>query len=316
MIISGFLGAGKTTWIRDFLHQYKDLSGVCVIENDFGPLNVDEALLGDSGVAIRSLASGCVCCSIAGSLIRTLEEVKGRLNPELVLIEPSGVVKLSDLKRWLREAGFRVDYTLTLVDGSRWRQNLDNYDGYFEDQVRHADAILVNGWSLESDARDFLREFSGVSIITPTVSWVRAEMIWDGPERSATPLLDAMRAPAHTHGEGAGDSGHDHHDHPHHGDGTDHHEHPDFCSALIRVGREEVDGWLLRFDANRAQLSDSGWMRAKGIIETDKGVRILQWRGESITLDPCSETAAHHAGSVVFIGRQDADRSALSALEG
>lgn len=327
MIISGFLGAGKTTWIRDFLHRYKDLSGVCVIENDFGPLNVDQALLGDAGVSIRSLASGCVCCSISGSLIETLNAVRMRLKPELVLIEPSGVAKLSELKCALNKGGYRTDYALTVVDGSRWQQNLDNYDEYFEDQVRHADAVLVNQWSFEEDARDFMREFPGVRLITSTVSLVTAEMIWDSAQPSATPLLDALRHDAHdnTH-EAHHCEGHDHedhhedchesHDHAHEHHHGHHHEHPDFRAETVGVEKDAAEAWLSRFELNLEGLKRAGWVRAKGVVDTASGMRILQWRGSEMNLEPCPGEAAEQAGEVVFIGNRTAEVSALDALKG
>lgn len=147
-IISGFLGAGKTTLIRKLLEETLSDEKVVLIENEFGEIGIDGTVLKQSGVQVREINSGCICCTLAGDFHAALKDVIRKYRPDRILIEPSGVGKLSDIlpvcrKTALREHG-RLSLCITVVDAQKYRMYAKNFSEFFFDQIDHAGTILLS----------------------------------------------------------------------------------------------------------------------------------------------------------------------------
>lgn len=144
-IISGFLGAGKTTLIQKLLTEAFQDKKIALVENDFGEVSVDAALLKGGGYQVRELNTGCICCTLTGDFIAALNALLKSYHPEVVLIEPSGVGKLSDVeKACLAIPQTCVQGKMTVVDVKRCQSYLENFGEFFEDQVIHADRVLFS----------------------------------------------------------------------------------------------------------------------------------------------------------------------------
>lgn len=148
IIVSGFLGAGKTTLIQKWLNDGALRGRVAIIENDFGEVGVDAALLRAGEVTVSELNSGCICCSLSGDFVRALEELITRYAPDTILIEPSGVGMLSDVRKACLHPRIQplaqVLCAVTIVDIKRMRRYLENFGAFYEDQIRRADAIVLS----------------------------------------------------------------------------------------------------------------------------------------------------------------------------
>ncbi|MDR2132775.1 MAG: GTP-binding protein [Clostridiales Family XIII bacterium] len=147
-IISGFLGAGKTTLIRKLLKEAFTDERIAIVENDFGEVGVDASLIRAEGAEVAELRAGCICCSLAGDLVKTLRRLIENNKPDKLIIEPSGVGKLSDVAAACADPGFdgiaEVKRKITVVDASRCGAYLENFGEFFSDQIEHADAVLFS----------------------------------------------------------------------------------------------------------------------------------------------------------------------------
>lgn len=145
-IISGFLGAGKTTFIKKLLKEGYFGKNPVLIENDYGALGIDRWVLEETGIEIREMNSGCICCSLVGNFILALEELIKEQNPEHIIIEPSGVGKLSEIMDGLNdlEIPFEKHLILTIVDARRFYHNNLYVTDYFWDQISNADAVILS----------------------------------------------------------------------------------------------------------------------------------------------------------------------------
>lgn len=146
-IISGFLGAGKTTLIQKLLQNYFAGRNVVLIENDFGEVNVDAALLKESGFTVKEMSNGCICCTLSGDFVQAINEVNSKYQPDIILVEPSGVGKLSDIEHACCSgnlpAKMQIHSKITVVDAAHCRSYLENFGEFFEDQVKKADVLLL-----------------------------------------------------------------------------------------------------------------------------------------------------------------------------
>lgn len=145
-IISGFLGAGKSTFIKKLLKEYDFGYAPFLIENDYGSLGIDSVIMETTGIQVRELNSGCICCSLIGNFIIALEELIQKQKPEHIIIEPSGVGKLSEILEALNdlEVPFEKHLVLTIVDAKRFYYNNQYVSEYFWDQISNADAVILS----------------------------------------------------------------------------------------------------------------------------------------------------------------------------
>ena len=147
-IISGFLGAGKTTFIKKLLEEAISGEQVVLIENEFGEIGIDGGFLKDSGIEIREMNSGCICCSLVGDFGKSLAEVLTKYKPDRVIIEPSGVGKLSDVMKAVRDVAAEIEVTLnsavTIVDVAKCRMYMKNFGEFFNNQIENAGTVVLS----------------------------------------------------------------------------------------------------------------------------------------------------------------------------
>ena len=323
-IISGFLGAGKTTLIRELLGDALKGQQIVLIENEFGEIGIDGGFLKDAGIEIREMNSGCICCSLVGDFGQALKEVAQKYNPDRIIIEPSGVGKLSDVihavERVKDEAGVVVNSATTVVDVLKCGMYMKNFGEFFRNQVESAGTIILSRMDTDKAARDtdkvsnalkMIRELNPTAVvITTPVSVLGGKKVLDTMENGAVDL--EKLEPVHEHHHGHDHDGHDHchdghdhchdgHDHEHHHDGHDHcchHHHADevFDSwgqeTPKKFTEEKIRGIL-------KELSDSAEygtvLRAKGMVEGENG----HW----IYFDMVPEEADVRTGEPEYTGR-------------
>lgn len=243
-IISGFLGAGKTTFIKKLLEEAIAGEQVVLIENEFGEIGIDGGFLKDSGIEIREMNSGCICCSLVGDFGKSLEEVLVKYKPDRVVIEPSGVGKLSDVMKAVRDVASDLDVVLnsavTIVDASKCKMYMKNFGEFFNNQIDFAGTIVLSRTDVAPSAKvqaavDMIRSRNEKAIIvtTPSSQLTGDQLleIIEKPDTMEEELMaEAMKTfeehhHHHDHGEHCG-CGHDHDHHEHdHDHEHDHHEH-------------------------------------------------------------------------------------------
>ena len=239
-IISGFLGAGKTTLIKKLLKEAYADEQVVLIENEFGEIGIDGGFLKEAGIQIREMNSGCICCSLVGDFGTSLKEVVDKYHPDGILIEPSGVGKLSDVIKAVQGVQGDVDIVLnsytTVVDAKKCKMYMRNFGEFFDNQVEYAGAIIMSRTDIidEKKAQQAMELLRGINakaaIITTPIEKLDGKKILEVMEKPVSLEEELMSEEevcpecghVHEHGE------HHHHDHDHDhecGCGHDHEEH-------------------------------------------------------------------------------------------
>ena len=233
-IISGFLGAGKTTLIRELLSEALKGKQVVLIENEFGEIGIDGGFLKDAGIEIREMNSGCICCSLVGDFGTALKEVVDQYHPERIIIEPSGVGKLSDVIHAVEgvaeEAQVVVNCATTVVDVLKCKMYLKNFGEFFKNQVEAASTIILSRTDTEkasdekvTEALELLRGLNPhATIITTPAAQLGGQKLLETMEGVKIDLSLVEDEEEHHHHH------HHHHDHDHHDHeccGHDHHDH-------------------------------------------------------------------------------------------
>ncbi|MBE5971618.1 MAG: cobalamin biosynthesis protein CobW [Lachnoclostridium sp.] len=227
-IISGFLGAGKTTFIKKLLKEAIAGEKVVLIENEFGEIGIDGGFLQDAGIEIREMNSGCICCSLVGDFGKSLEEVLKTYAPDRVIIEPSGVGKLSDVMKAVCDVAGEIDVTLngsiTVVDAQKCKMYMKNFGEFFNNQIENAGMIVLSRTDIAdadkvAKAVEMIREKNEKAVIvtTPIEQLTGAqllEIIEQPMDDMAAELMEEMKHHHH----------HDHHEHHHH-------EHDEHCTC-------------------------------------------------------------------------------------
>ena len=228
-IVSGFLGAGKTTLIKKLLDEVFRGEKIVLIENEFGQIGIDGGFLKDAGVEITEMNSGCICCSLVGDFGAALKQVLADYAPDRIVIEPSGVGKLSDViaavERVQKEApALRLHSFVTVVDATKAKIYMKNFGEFFNDQVEHASAILLSRTQNMDQAK--LNVAAGLlrnknpkaAILTTPWEQLTGDQIVSAMEGGRSLAEELMEEIGHSHG---GDEEHHHH----------HHEHGESCSC-------------------------------------------------------------------------------------
>jgi G3E family GTPase len=174
-IISGFLGAGKTTLIQKLLKEAFKNEKVVLIENDFGEISVDAALFKSGSIEVKEINSGCICCSLSNDFVRALKELLERYHPDKIVIEPSGVGKLSDIVKACSDPRIqplaKVKAKITVADVKRCKMYLDNFGEFFEDQIKNADVVLLSrSEDFPDRVNDAYRLMRGLNAHAPILS--------------------------------------------------------------------------------------------------------------------------------------------------
>ena len=234
-IISGFLGAGKTTLIKKLLKEAFEGEQVVLIENEFGEIGIDGGFLKDAGIEIREMNSGCICCSLVGDFGASLKEVVEKYHPDRILIEPSGVGKLSDVIKAVQGVEEDVDIQLnsytTVVDAKKCKMYMRNFGEFFDNQVQYAGAIIMSRTDIVDEKKamesmELLRSINEkAAIITTPIEKLDGKKIlevMEHPVSLADELLKEEHEHHYDHDEECGCG----HDHEHH-----HHDHEEECGC-------------------------------------------------------------------------------------
>ena len=255
-IISGFLGAGKTTLIKKLLKEAFQDEQVVLIENEFGEIGIDGGFLKEAGIEIREMNSGCICCSLVGDFGASLKEVIDKYHPDRILVEPSGVGKLSDVIRAVQdvqeETGLALNSYTTVVDAKKCKMYMRNFGEFFNNQVEYAGAIIMSRTDIVDEEKamqsmELLRSLNKkAAIITTPIENLDGKKlleVMENPVSLEQEMMEEEVCPecGHVHEHGHHDHeehehdhecgcGHDHEEHEHHHDhecgcGHDHEEH-------------------------------------------------------------------------------------------
>ncbi len=233
-IVSGFLGAGKTTLIKKLLADALAGTKVVLIENEFGEIGIDGGFLKESGIEIREMNSGCICCSLVGDFGTSLREVMNTYAPERILIEPSGVGKLSEVMSAVNGVTEDTDMVLNsavaVVDASKAKLYIKNFGEFFVDQIEHAGTIILTRTDKTSDAKtaevvELLRTHNAkATIITTPLAELDGKAVLETIEGRSDLQAEILAEVIASHEEDEEDE-HEHHHHHHDDDDEDGHEH-------------------------------------------------------------------------------------------
>ena len=249
-IISGFLGAGKTTFIKKLIQDVFTGEKLVLIENEFGEIGIDGGFLKDAGIEITEMNSGCICCTLVGDFSVALQKVLEEYAPDRVIIEPSGVGKLSDVAKAIenvkKDADIEIDGRITVVDGKKAKMYMKNFGEFFKDQVEHASTIVVSRTQMMTDEKieecvHMLREENAeATIISTPWEMLGGEAIRHALSKGAEieGLLEDHDHHDHEHHDHESCCDHEHHDHEHHDHESccdhehhdhEHHDHESCC---------------------------------------------------------------------------------------
>ena len=303
-IISGILGAGKTTLIKKLLKEAFQDEQVVLIENEFGEIGIDGGFLKEAGIEIREMNSGCICCSLVGDFGASLKEVIDKYHPDRILIEPSGVGKLSDVIRAVQdvqeETGLVLNSYTTVVDAKKCKMYMRNFGEFFNNQVEYAGAIIMSRTDIVDEEKamqsmELLRSLNKkAAIITTPIENLDGKKlleVMENPVSLEQEMMEEEVCPEcghvheHQHDHDCG-CGHDHEDHEHHhnhecGCGNHHHDHHHHHADEVFTswGRETVKKYSREnLEKILATLSESGEygviLRAKGMLPAEDGTWI------------------------------------------
>ena len=264
-IISGFLGAGKTTLIKKLLKDGFQGEQVVLIENEFGEIGIDGGFLKEAGIQIREMNSGCICCSLVGDFGTSLKEVVTKYNPDRILIEPSGVGKLSDVIKAVQGVQDEVDIKLnsytTVVDAKKCKMYMKNFGEFFDNQIQYAGAIIMSRTDIASEKKvqeslELLRSLNkDAAIITTPIENLDGKKLVEVMEHPVS-LEQEMLEEEHEH---------HHHDHDHDHEGGEVEEYG--IGTFVYYRRKPFDLGL--FDDFVARKWPRDVVRAKGICYFD-----------------------------------------------
>ena len=345
-IFSGFLGAGKTTLIKKLIKEAYAGENLVLIENEFGEIGIDGGFLKDAGIEIKEMNSGCICCSLVGDFDASLKEVLTRFNPDRIIIEPSGVGKLSDVVKAVSGVlgeDVVLNSATAVVDAVKCKMYMKNFGEFFGNQIEHADCIVLSRTDIADAAKiatatEIIREKNKkATIITTPIEELNGLDILKAMEQSES--IDSLKNELehehhhhdhhehhhHEHGEECTCGCHDHDHHEHHHHEHHHHEHGEDCNCgchghhhaddvFTSWGKEITNTFKKeQVEAILSSIDDGEYgsvLRAKGYLKGD---------GEWIYFDYVPGQADIRSGAPAVIGRvcvigADIDENALEAL--
>ena len=340
-IISGFLGAGKTTLIKKLLKDGFQGEQVVLIENEFGEIGIDGGFLKEAGIQIREMNSGCICCSLVGDFGTSLKEVVTKYNPDRILIEPSGVGKLSDVIKAVQGVQDEVDIKLnsytTVVDAKKCKMYMKNFGEFFDNQIQYAGAIIMSRTDIATEKKvqeslELLRSLNkDAAIITTPIENLDGKKlveVMEHPVSLEQEMLEEEHEHHHHHHDAECGCGHDHdheehehhHDHDHDeecGCGHDHHHHH-ADEVFTSWGRETIKKFTREgLEKILEALSESDKygiiLRAKGMLPAEDGTWIYFDMVPEET--EIREGAPEYTGRLCVIGSK-LDEHALEELFG
>ena len=338
-IFSGFLGAGKTTLIKKLIKEAYAGEKLVLIENEFGDIGIDGGFLADAGIKINELNSGCICCSLVGDFAKALKKVCAEYSPDRILIEPSGVGKLSDVIRAVYSAELKdckINTYTAIVDAAKCRMYMKNFGEFFNDQIETANCIIfthadISGEEKLKNAVALVREHNTkATLVTTPWQQLSGREILAAMEHSETlaEQLESLRRDAAERSEHDHEHEHEHeHDHDHDHEHEHEHDHEHECGCGHHHHADEVfESWgaetakSYSADELRAILSQlvnaveyGTVLRAKGIVAGKDG-KWLHFDYNPGEPD-VHEGAAAYTGRLCVIGSK-LDREELAELFG
>ena len=335
-IVSGFLGAGKTTLIKKLLAEAFQGEKLVLIENEFGEIGIDGGFLKEAGIQIREMNSGCICCSLVGDFGTSLKEVVTKYDPDRILIEPSGVGKLSDVIKAVQGVQDEVDIKLnsytTVVDAKKCKMYMKNFGEFFDNQIQYAGAIIMSRTDIASEKKvqeslELLRSLNkDAAIITTPIENLDGKKLVEVMEHPVSLEQEMLEEEHehHHHHDGECGCGHDHEEHEHHhhhdgecGCGHDHHHHH-ADEVFTSWGRETIKKYTREgLEKILEALSESDKygiiLRAKGMLPAEDGTWIYFDMVPEET--EIREGAPEYTGRLCVIGSK-LDEHALEELFG
>ena len=289
-IISGFLGAGKTTFIKKMLEEVFSGEKVVLVENEYGEVGIDGGFLKDAGIEIKELNSGCICCSLVGDFNRSLNEVIETYHPDRILIEPSGVGKLSDVmssvKDMEKDHDVKLNALVTVVNAMKASKQMKAFGEFFNNQIANATTIVLSRTqnAKEEKLELCVKEIQAVNpkaaIITTPWDAITGEQILNVVEQQDSLMQEMMKEYEEHHHEHHHDHEHEHHhDHEHDHDHDHHHHDHDADEVFTSWGKEtphkytkeKIESILKIF----CDTEDYGSiLRAKGMVPAEDGTWI------------------------------------------
>ena len=333
-IFSGFLGAGKTTLIRKLIAEGYKGEKLVLIENEFGEIAVDGGFLRDAGVEITEMNSGCICCTLVGDFTAALQKVIDKYHPDRILIEPSGVGKLSDVAKAVASVpGCEIGAKVTVVDAGRCRMYIRNFGEFFNDQVHNADVIVLSRTDSAADgkvvtATAMLSQLNpNATVITTPWSELDGKQIVDVMERIDSLSTTMQEMEHHDHNEHHHDHDHDDHcecgdhDHDHCECGHHHHHarHDDEIAAFVFESDRPFDPARLdNYMRTLTQVYGPDMLRYKGVLYMTGTDRKMIFQGVHMLMaadlgKPWGDTTP--STKMVFIGRRLPKKAIMQGLE-
>ena len=270
-IISGFLGAGKTTLIKKLIAEAYQNEKIVLIENEFGEIGIDGTFLKDSGVTINEMNSGCICCSLVGDFETSLKEVLDTYHPDRVIIEPSGVGKLSDVIKavsTINSDEMELDNFITVVDAKKCRMYTKNFGEFYNNQVEHASLIVLSRSQdlTEFQLKECLDILKGLNDHSPIITTA-----WD--KLNGLDIINACEVNIqeellHEHEHECCGHDHHHHDHDHECGCGHHHHHADEVFNSIGFDTVKKYNEVELSDILNKLCNDDNVLRAKGFVDS------------------------------------------------
>lgn len=289
-IISGFLGAGKTTLIKKLVADAFQGEKLVIIENEFGEIGIDGGFLKESGIQITEMNSGCICCSLVGDFGNALKDVLEKYSPDRVIIEPSGVGKLSDVIKAVKNIGddVKINSTAAVVDASKCKMYMKNYGEFYNNQIESAGTIILSRTQNISEEKlakvlTMIKERNDeASVITTPWDEIDGKIVLEAMEKVNTLEKELLEEHHHHDHDGECGCGHDHEHHHHDHDGEcccgHHHEHGHhhaddvFTSWGVETAHKFTEEELKDIISKLASDKSFGdVLRAKGIVASDEG---------------------------------------------
>ena len=290
-IVSGFLGAGKTTFIKRILKTNIKNEKIVLIENEFGDVNIDSDFMAGNNIEISEISSGCICCSLVGDFSKNLSEIIEKYNPDRIIVEPSGVGKLSDVIKAVFEAklGDYLNTYVCIVDATKAKVYARNFKEFFADQIANAKTVLLSRCDIASidkinAAIEVVRGLNeNCNLITTNVMELRDDILLEAYEGDKEDMLGDLikEVKHHHHHEEECSCGHHEHHHDEECSCGHHHHHAEEVFNSIGLETSKVYNFdklsiILNDLANSNSYGEV--IRAKGIIRTDLG-----WKKFNIT---------------------------------
>ena len=343
-IISGFLGSGKTTFIKKLIKEADDFSKTVIIENEFGEVSIDGAILEREGLSVKEINAGCICCTVAGDFASSINDIKKAFNPDSILIEPSGVGKLSDIKAICLKYPdlFEINRSITVIDATKYSMYKVNFGEFYIDQIKNSNTIIFSRYSLAKSSgidigeiiRDIKNENKHAHIVDAEWDDFRASDLLESTiikddarykinkVNTSKDMLALFNKLDHSHHH-SNKNCHEHdsfsHSHNHdHGDSCschdhDHHEHSgdEFKSLTIRVdktfSKEDLQSILESFDRGIY----GSIIRAKGSLPGHTSALEFDYVPQEIRINELNYIQDHH---VVIIGRDLNEEASLKVF--